>query len=111
MSALVTIGAMSVTFAQQGGVPGQVQRPALGAIYAAGDCFPSRAMPVDVPVLQLDPGAGWRLGVKAHLDLAGLGLIGLDGPPRADVPAEDHPAGRVEGQDPRPPALGPIRRP
>src|SRR5215813_3299418 len=108
MSALVTIGGMSVTFYQQHGVPVQVQRPAFGAVDAVGYCFPPRTMPVDVPVLQLDPCAGRRLGIEAHLDLAGLSLTGLDGPPRTDVPAEDHSVGWVEGQDPRPPALGPI---
>jgi hypothetical protein len=66
-------------------------------------------VPVQVPVLQFDPGAGRRLGVEPHLDLAGASLVGLDRPPRADVPAEHHPVGRVEGQDPRPPALAAVR--
>jgi hypothetical protein len=67
-------------------------------------------VPVDVPVLQLDAGAGRRLGVETDLDLAGLHRVGLDCPARADVPAEHHPVRRVEGQDPRPPALAAVCR-
>src|SRR5579859_878708 len=111
ISALVTIAAMSAALLEQRGVAVQVQRPALRAVDAAGDRFPAGAVPVDVPVLKLDPGAGGRFGVEPHLDLAGLRRVGLDGPPRADVPAEDHPVGRVEGQDPGPPALAAVGRP
>src|SRR5437764_6197520 len=109
--ALVTMGGMSAALLHEGGVAVQVQRPALLPVHAVGDGFPAGAVPVDVPVLQLDPGAVRGLGVEPHLDLAGLGRVGLDGPAGADVPAEHHPVRRVEGQDPRPPALAAVRRP
>src|SRR5580693_6437296 len=102
---------MSVAFLQQRGVAVQVQRPALRAVYAVGDRLPSGPVPVEVPVLQLDPRAGRRLGIEPYLDLAGLGLVGLDGPPRADVPAEHHPVRGLEGQDARPPALAAVGGP
>src|SRR5690348_15954344 len=111
ISAVVMIGAMSGGFLDQGGVAVQVQGPALRAVDAAGDRFPARAVPVDVPVLQFHPGAVGGFGVEPHLDLAGLGRVGLDRPPRADVPGEHHPVRRVEGQDPRPPALAAIYSP
>src|SRR5690348_52828 len=57
ISAVVTIGAMSGGFLDQGRVAVQVQRPAFRAVDAAGDRFPAGAVPVDVPVLELDPGA------------------------------------------------------
>src|SRR6185436_15866187 len=81
ISALVTTCARSAAFLHQRGVPVQVQRPALRPVDAVRDGFPAGAVPVDVPVLQLDPGAGRRLGVELHLDLAGLRWVRLDGPP------------------------------
>ena len=47
---------------EQGGVPGQVQRPALVGADAAGHGLPAGAVPVEVAVLQLDPGAVRLLG-------------------------------------------------
>src|ERR1700726_3807981 len=99
ISALVAIGGMSAALLPQRGVAVQVQRPALRPVYAVGDCFPSGPVPVEVPVLQLDPRARRRLGVEPHLDLAGASRVGLDRPPRADIPAEHPPLGRVKGQD------------
>src|SRR5690349_10289199 len=78
ISAVVTMGGMSAVLLDQRGVAVQVQGPALRAVHAAGDRFPAGAVPVDVPVLQLDPGPGRRFGVEPHLDLAGVGLVGLD---------------------------------
>src|SRR3954447_4629570 len=98
ISAVVTIGGISAALLQQRGVAVQVQRPALRPVDGPGNGFPAGAVPVDVPVLKLDPGPARGLGVEADLDLAGLGLVGLDGPPRADVPAEHHPARGVVGQ-------------
>ena len=49
-----------MTFAalgEQGGVAVEVQRPAGVAGDAVADGFPARAVPVDVAVLELDPGA------------------------------------------------------
>src|ERR1700730_1481466 len=108
ISAGVTIGGMVAAILQQRGVAVQVKRPALGPVYAVGNCLPSGAVPVDMAVLQFDPGAGRRLGVEPDLDLAGLGVVGLDGPLRADVPAEYHPVWRVESQDARPAALAAV---
>jgi hypothetical protein len=50
-------------------------------------------------------------GISLRAYLAGAGLVGLDRPPRAGIPAEHHPVGRLEGQDPRPPALAAVRCP
>src|SRR5579864_1678003 len=101
---------MSVAYLHERGVTVQVQGPAFRPVYAVGDRLPSGTVPVEVPVLQFDPRARRRLGAEPHLDLAGLSLVGLDGPPRTDVPAEHHPLRRVKGQDPRPPALAAVRR-
>src|SRR4029077_6741623 len=89
----------------------EVQGPALRPIDTVDNRFPSGTVPVDVPVLQLHPRAGRRLGVKPHLDLTRLRRIGLDSPTRADIPAEHHPVRRIESQDPGPPALTPVRFP
>src|SRR5215475_14858093 len=102
---------MSAAFLHERRVPVQVQRPALGPVHAVSNRFPPGTVPVDMPVLQLHPRAGWRLGVEPHLDLAGLGLVSLDRPPRADIPAEHHAGRRVKGQDPRPPAFAAVRCP
>jgi hypothetical protein len=55
---LVTIGGMSAALLRERGTPVEVQRPALRPVDAAGDRFPARTMPVDMPMLQLDPRAG-----------------------------------------------------
>src|ERR1700722_2051607 len=102
---------MSAAFLQERGVAVQVQRPTLRPVYAVRDCFPTGPVPVEVPVLEFDPRTGRRLGVEPYLDLTGLSLVGLDRPPRADVPAEHHAVWRVEGQDPRPPAFAAVRCP
>src|SRR6185437_14448639 len=60
ISTVVTMGGMSAAFLDERGVAVQVQGPALRAVHAAGDRFPSGSVPVDVPVLQLHPGAGRR---------------------------------------------------
>jgi hypothetical protein len=65
-------------------------------------------VPVEVAVLELDPGAVGALGAEPHLDLAGLLRVALDLPLRADVPAEDDPVGRLVGQDPRPAAFAAV---
>ena len=61
----------SAVLAHQRGVAVQVHGPAFRPVYAVGHCFPSRPVPVQVPVLQLDPRASRRLRVKPHLDLTG----------------------------------------
>src|SRR2546429_4926280 len=98
------VGAMSAAL-DQGGIPGQVERPSLVAVDAVADRLPAGTVPVEVAVLEVDPGAVRALGREPDLDLAGQVQVGLDLPLRADVPAEDHPGGRVVGQDPCPPAL------
>src|SRR5580658_1827987 len=99
---------MSAALPDQRGVTVQIQRPALRPVDTLADCFPARTMPVEVPVLQLDSRTGRRLGVEPHFDLASLSRIGLDGPLRADIPAEHDPVRRIESQDPRPPALAAV---
>src|ERR1700689_2410408 len=97
-------GAMSATL-EQGGVPGQGKRPSLVAIDTVADRLPAGTVPVEVTVLQFDPGAVRSLGHEPDLDLAGQLRVGLDLPLRADVPAEYHAVWWLVGQDPRPPAL------
>src|ERR1700735_4760323 len=98
------VGAMSAPL-EQGGVPGQVERPSLVAVDAVADRLPAGTVPVEVAVFQLDPGAVRSLGHETDLDLAGQFRVGLDLPLRADVPAEYHAVWWLVGQDPRPPAL------
>src|SRR5580700_11124924 len=104
---LAVAGAMSAAL-EQGGVPGQVERPALVVVDAVADRLPAGTVPVEVAVLQFDPGAVRPVGHEPDLDLAGQLRVGLDLPLRADVPAEYHAGGRLVGQDPRPPALAAV---
>src|SRR5216684_2100972 len=101
------VGAMSAAL-EQGGVPGQVERPSLVAVDAVADRLPTGTVPVEVAVLQFDPGAVRSLGHEPDLDLAGQLRVGLDLPMGADVPAEYHAGWRLVGQDPRPPALAAV---
>src|SRR6202049_4932654 len=101
------VGAMSAAL-EQGGVPGQVERAFLIAVEEVADRLPAGTVPVDVAVLQFDPGAVRSLGHEPDLDLAGQLRIGLDLPLRADVPAEYHAGWWLVGQDPRPPALAAV---
>src|ERR1039457_4190693 len=104
---LALVGAMSAAL-DQGGVPGQVERPSLVAVDAVADRLPSGTVPVAVAVLQFDPGAVRSLGHEPALDLAGQLRVGLDLPVRADVPAEYHAGWWLVGQDPGPPALAAV---
>src|SRR5450755_1490145 len=104
---LAMAGAMSAAL-EQGGVPGQVERPSLAAVHAITDRLPAGTVPVEMAVLQFDPGAVRSLGHEPDLDLAGQLRVGLDLPLRADVPAEHHPGWRLVGQDPRPPAFAAV---
>src|ERR1700729_471206 len=101
------VGAMSTPL-EQGGVPGQVERPSLVAVDAVADRLPAGTVPVEGAVLQLDPGAVRSLGHEPDLDLAGQLRVGLDLPLRADVPAEYHAGWWLVGQDPRPPAFAAV---
>src|SRR2546429_3243068 len=101
------VGAMSAAL-DQGGIPGQVERPSLVAVDAVADRPPAGTVPVEVAVLQFDPGAVRSLGHEPDLDLAGQLRVGLDLPLRVDVPAEYHAGWRLVGQDPRPPALAAV---
>src|ERR1039457_1701353 len=98
------VGAMSAAL-QQGGVPGQVERPSLVAVDAVADRLPAGTVPVEVAVLQFDPGALRSLGHEPDLDLASQLRAGLDLPLGANAQAEFHAGWRRVGQDPRPPAL------
>src|SRR5437879_1099219 len=101
------VGALSAAL-EQGGIPGQVERPSLVAVDAVADRLPTGTVPVEVAVLQLDPGAVRSLGHEPDLDLAGQLRVGLDLPLRADIPAEYHAGWWLVGQDPRPPALAAV---
>src|SRR5450755_73238 len=104
---LAMAGAMSAA-PEQGGVPGQVERPSLVAVDAVADRLPAGTVPVEVAVLQFDPGPVRSLGHEPDLDLAAQLRVGLDLPLRADVPAEDHAGWWLVGQDPRPPAFAAV---
>jgi hypothetical protein len=104
---LAVVGAMSAAV-EQGGVPGQVERPSLVAVDAVADRLPAGTVPVEVTVLQFDPGTVRSLSHEPDLDLAGQLRVGLDLPLRADVPAEYDAGWWLVGQDPRPPALAAV---
>src|SRR5580693_617241 len=106
---LALAGAMSAAL-EQGGVPGQVERPPLVVVDAVADRLPAGTVPVEVAVLQFDPGAVRPLGHEPDLHLAGQFRVRLDPPLRADVPAEYHAVWWLVGQDPRPPALTSVHR-
>jgi hypothetical protein len=57
-AALATIADRSAALLDQHGVAVEVQRPALRPVDTPADRFPTGTMPVEVPVLQLYPGAG-----------------------------------------------------
>jgi hypothetical protein len=63
---------------------------------------------IDVPMLELDPRAVWRLGDESNIDLAGFRIISLDLPLRADIPADHHSVRRVVREHPRPVALAAV---
>src|SRR6478672_4341968 len=92
-----------------GRVPVQVQRPALVAVDAFMDGFPTGAVAVDVAVLEYNARPVGSQGRELHLDLAGVLRVGLDLPSRADVPAEHHPSRGFVGEDSSPSALGAVR--
>src|ERR1039457_1698430 len=101
------VGAMSAAL-EQGGVPGQVERPSLVAVDAVADRLPAWTVPVQVAVLQFDPGAVRSLGHEPDRDLAGQLRAGLALPLGADVPAESHAVWWLVGQDPRPSAFAAV---
>src|SRR5438046_7043824 len=105
---LTVIGAMSTALGEQGGVPVEVQRPSLVVGDAVADGLPAGAVPVEVAVLQLDPGTVRGLGDEGDLDLAGEVRLGLDLPLRADVPTEHDPVRWLVRKDARPAALAAI---
>jgi len=93
---------------EQGGVAGQVERPSLVAVDAVADRLPTGTVPVEVAVLQFDPGPVRSLGHEPDLDLASQLRVGLDLPLRADVPAEYHAGWWFVSQDPCPPAFAAV---
>src|SRR5262249_43495341 len=70
--------------------------------------FPPLTMTVEITVLELDARAVGVLGDEANFDLAGVLGIGLDLPPRADVPTDHHSMGRFVREHARPPTHAPI---
>src|ERR1700751_561291 len=94
--------------AEQASVATQIQRPAGIAVDAVGDGLPARTVAVQTAVLEVDAGALVGLRGEADFDFAGLGLIGLQLPGRADIPGEHHPAGRLVDQDARPAAYAAV---
>src|ERR1700736_3699955 len=86
----------------------QVERPALVAVDSFANAFPAFAVPVEIAVLDLDPGPLGSLGHETYLPLADLGRVGLDLPVRADVPTEHDTPRRLVHQDVRPMALAAI---
>jgi spermidine/putrescine-binding protein len=90
------------------GVPLQVERPTLIGGHALADALPALAMAVEIAVLDLDPRALRGLSDEPHFPLARFQRVFLDLPLRADVPAQQHPAGRLVGQHPRPAAYAAV---
>src|SRR4029453_356257 len=74
------------------------------------DGLPSVAVAIEIAVLQLYPRALRRLDEEPHFDLASEIGVGLDLPPRADVPTEDDAVRRLERKDARPSTLAPVDR-
>src|SRR5262245_46255892 len=68
----------------------QVERPTIVAADGVAFRLPALTMPVEIAVLELDTRPLGALGDEANLDLAGALGIGLDLPPRADIPADHH---------------------
>jgi hypothetical protein len=68
-------------------------------------------VPVEVAVFQFEPRAVRRLGHEADLDLAGVVELGLELPPRADVPGEHHAVRRLVRQDAGPTAFAAVGAP
>src|SRR5262249_24562332 len=93
------------------GVVVQNARPASGAGDAAVDSGGSRAVPVDVAVLELDPGLPVELFAEGDFELAGAGQVGVVDPRvplGGDLPGDDDPARRVAGQHGAPLALAAV---
>lgn len=59
-------------------------------------------------MVEFDEGSPVAFGDEAHMHLAALGRVRLGLPIEVDVPAEDDFGRRVEDQDGRPAALGPV---
>src|SRR5437016_678076 len=59
-------------------------------------------------VLELDACSVRSFGDEAHLDLTGAFRIGLELPLQVDVPADDEPGGRLEGEDAGPAAVAAV---
>src|ERR1700730_14261697 len=89
----------------------EIERPPVGCVDAVADRFPTVAVSVEVPVLELDTCAVRRLGLESHIDLAGSLGVGLDLPLRADVPADHDSVRRLVCEHPRPLTLAVVDTP
>ena len=89
-------------------VAGQVERPSPITIDTVAKRLPARSVAIEVTMLELEARPFRRLGDKPDLDLAGVALVRLELPLRADVPAEDDPIGWFIREDAGPSALAPI---
>src|SRR5262249_26445547 len=65
-------------------------------------------MTFEMAVLNLDPRALRGLDDEPYFPFARFPRVVLDLPLRADVPAQQHPGGRLIGQHPRPAAYAPV---
>src|SRR6266545_2302044 len=86
----------------------QIERPALIPGHALADALPALAVAVEIAVLDLNPRALRGFGDEPYFPLAGFQRVVLDLPSRADVPAQQQPAGRLIGEHPRPAANAPV---
>ena len=59
-------------------------------------------------MLELDPRAGRALDDEPDLDLAGSGVVGLELPLKADIPAEHDPVRRLVGEHAGPSTLAAV---
>src|SRR6185437_8051036 len=99
---------MILSVDKQIGESPQVQWPALITGNTIMHALPPFAMALQLSVLDLDASSLRRLGHEPHFPLTDLVRIGLDLPSRIDVPAEEHPVGRLVGQHACPAALAAV---
>ena len=89
-------------------IASQVERPSGVTIDTLAKRLPAWSVAIEVAVFELQARPLRRLGDKPDFDLAGVTLVCLELPLRADIPAEDDPIGWFIGQDASLSALAPV---
>src|SRR6266545_7248471 len=70
--------------------------PTLRMVDATAHAAGTRAMPFEAAMLELDPSAGGAFGDEPHLDLAGVGGIGVVLPVLVELPGQHESTRRLE---------------